>query len=110
MEALAAAPGASSRTEQLLEKIYTEEKEKPTAETADPDERAKATLIHARQVIAGIMLVLGGAIAAATTYFYAPVSGTIYYLIAVGAIIFGVAGFFRGLSGWLKLKPWHSGD
>lgn len=103
-----------SRTEQLIEQIYAdqgvEQGDSSAAKMENPAERAKATLIHARQVIAGIMLVLGGAIAAATTYFYAPVSGTIYYLIAVGAIVFGVAGFFRGLSGWLKLKPWHTGD
>ncbi|NMD43775.1 MAG: hypothetical protein GYA86_10790, partial [Firmicutes bacterium] len=103
----------SSRAEQLLEQIYTDQEKEPhgilAAGAGEPDGRAQAALIHARQVIAGIMLVLGGAIAAATTYFYA-VSGTIYYLISAAAVIFGLAGFFRGLSGWLKLRPWHNDD
>ncbi len=103
----------SSRAEQLLEQIYTDQEKEPhsilAARAGEPDGRAEAALIHARQVIAGIMLVLGGAIATATTYFYA-VSGTIYYLISAAAVIFGLAGFFRGLSGWLKLRPWHNDD
>ena len=103
----------SSRAEQLIEQIYTDQEKEPhgilAAGAGEPDGRAEIALIHARQVIAGIMLVLGGAIAAATTYFYA-VSGTIYYLISAAAVIFGLAGFFRGLSGWLKLRPWHNDD
>lgn len=101
-----------SHSEQLVEQIYTGDKPVGrsigAAELEDPDDRMKAALGHARRLIAGILLFLGGAIAAATTYFYAPVSGTIYYLISAGAIVFGVIGFFSGLFGWLKLKPWQS--
>lgn len=60
---------------------------------------------YARKMLYGFIWALGGTIVTVATYQRAASSsagGT--YIIAWGAILFGIIDFFRGLSGWLKYK------
>ncbi len=104
-------PRDPSRTEQIINHLYTEQPPGPPSSYSFLDrqedyfdERAEMARGYARHVIYGILLVLGGLIAAAATYFYAAEWVTVYYAVACGAILFGVIDFFRGLFGWLKYK------
>jgi hypothetical protein len=104
-------PRDPSRTEQIINRLYTEQPPGPPSSYSFLDrqedyfdERAEMARGYARHVIYGILLVLGGLIAAAATYFYAAEWVTVYYAVACGVILFGVIDFFRGLFGWLKYR------
>jgi hypothetical protein len=58
---------------------------------------------YARHMLYGILWALGGTIITGATFIAAasrPSGGR--YIVAYGAIIFGIVDFFRGLFGWLK--------
>ena len=57
---------------------------------------------YARHMIYGILWIVGGTIVTVATYQAAFASGGGTYIMAWGAILFGVIDFFRGLFGWLK--------
>ena len=59
----------------------------------------------ARQMLFGILWVIGGIVVTAVTYNAAassPTGGR--YFVAWGAVLFGIYDFFKGLFGWLKYK------
>jgi hypothetical protein len=51
----------------------------------------------------GILSIAGGIAFSVVTYMVA-VLGAGFYLVAVGAVIFGIISFIRGLVGWLRYR------
>ena len=57
---------------------------------------------YARHMTYGILWIVGGTIVTVATYQAAFASGGGTYIIAWGAILFGIIDFFRGFFGWLR--------
>lgn len=60
---------------------------------------------YARHMLYGILWALGGTIVTGVTFVAAassPSGGR--YIVAYGAIVFGIVDFFRGLFGWFKYR------
>jgi hypothetical protein len=70
-----------------------------------PEGRQILAQKYARHMGYGLLWAVGGTVVTAVTYSAAassPSGGT--YVVAWGAILYGVIDFFRGLFGWLKYK------
>lgn len=70
-----------------------------------PEGRQILAKKYSRHMLYGVLWAAGGTIVTVATYEAAasnPGGGT--YVIAWGAILFGIIDFFRGLFGWLKYK------
>ena len=65
-----------------------------------PQARRKLANQYARHMIYGILWAGGGTAVTVMTYSAASGGGT--YVVAWGAIIYGIIDFFRGLFGWMK--------
>lgn len=57
---------------------------------------------YAKHMAYGALWAIGGTVVTAITYEAASNGGT--YVVAWGAILFGIIDFFRGLFGWLKYR------
>jgi len=58
---------------------------------------------YKRHMLNGVLSIAGGIAVSIVTYMVA-VLGVGFYIVAVGAVIFGIIEFFRGLFGWLKYR------
>jgi hypothetical protein len=67
-----------------------------------PEGRRAMAEKYKRHMLYGILWAVGGIIVTAITYNTASPGGT--YIIAWGAILFGIVDFLRGLIGWLKYQ------
>jgi hypothetical protein len=67
-----------------------------------PAGRQEMAKKYARHMLFGFLWAAGGTIVTAATYQAASGGGT--YVIAWGAILFGIIDFFWGLFGWLKYR------
>ena len=67
---------------------------------ASPDGRRIMASKYKRHMFYGFLWAAGGTVVTVATYSAA--SGGGYYLVAWGAILFGLIDFFRGLFGWMK--------
>ena len=67
-----------------------------------PEGRQVMASKYKRHMLYGILWAVGGTVVTVATYSAA--SGGGVYVIAWGAIVFGIIDFFRGLFGWLKYK------
>jgi len=67
-----------------------------------PEGQKKLANTYARHMLYGILWAVGGTVVTVLTYAAAIGGGT--YIIAWGAIAFGIFDFFRGLIGYLKYK------
>lgn len=67
-----------------------------------PAGRQEMAKKYARHMLFGFLWAAGGTIVTVATYNAASGGGT--YVIAWGAILFGIIDFFRGLFGWLKYR------
>jgi hypothetical protein len=65
-----------------------------------PEARRMLASKYARQMVYGIFWAVGGT--AVTIWTYATATGGGSYVVAWGAIVFGIIAFFRGLFGWMK--------
>ncbi len=101
---------ASFQNEHILDQLYADETSGPLAsygylESRNYyDEQAELARKYSRQMLFGILWVLGGLLVTAGTFFSAVNRGTGYYIITWGAIIYGALEFFYGLVGWLKYR------
>lgn len=68
----------------------------------DSPEGQQLANAYARHMIFGILWVAGGTVVTIATYQAAFAAGGGTYIIAWGAILFGIIDFFRGFFGWLK--------
>jgi hypothetical protein len=68
-----------------------------------PEGQAVMSKKYGRQMLYGVLWAVGGTLVTIFTYSAAS-SGGGTYVIAWGAIIFGIVDFIRGLIGWLKYK------
>jgi hypothetical protein len=67
-----------------------------------PEARQAMARAYARHMLYGALWAIGGITVTVLTLAFAANGGT--YVVAWGAIIFGIVDFFRGLFGWLKYK------
>jgi hypothetical protein len=67
-----------------------------------PEGRAALAGQYARRMLYGVLWAVGGTIVTVASYEAASAGGT--YIIAWGAILFGIIDFLRGLFGWLKYQ------
>lgn len=67
-----------------------------------PEGRRVMASKYKRHMLHGILWAVGGTAVTVATYEAASEGG--FYIVAFGAIIFGIIDFFRGLFGWLKYK------
>jgi len=67
-----------------------------------PEGRQAMAGKYKRHMLYGILWAVGGTVVTVVTYSAARGGGV--YVVAWGAIIFGIIDFFRGLFGWLKYK------
>lgn len=66
--------------------------------------RAQIAGAYAKHMVIGALWAVGGIAVTALTFSAASSSGGGRYVVAWGAIAFGIFDFFRGLFGWLKYK------
>jgi len=66
--------------------------------------RAQIAAAYAKHMVFGALWAVGGIAITALTYSAASSSGGGRYVVAWGAIAFGIFDCFRGLFGWLKYK------
>lgn len=67
-----------------------------------PEGRQAMASQYKRHMLYGILWAGGGTAVTIATYEAASAGG--FFIVAWGAIIFGIVDFFRGLFGWLKYK------
>jgi hypothetical protein len=68
-----------------------------------PEGRRVLAHRYSRHMLYGLLWTIGGTLVTAITYGSAVSgSGSGHYLIAWGAILFGIIDFFRGFCGWLR--------
>jgi hypothetical protein len=67
-----------------------------------PEGRQAMVAKYKRAMLSGVLWAVGGIIVTIVTYQLASSGGT--YVIAWGAVIFGIYDFVRGLIGWLKYR------
>ncbi len=67
-----------------------------------PEGRREIARQYKKSMIYGALWTIGGTLVTILTYSGARGGGR--YVIAWGAIVFGLIGFFKGLSGWMKFK------
>ncbi len=89
--------GWSYGGEDALKEIEQRAKEKES-----PEGHEALASKYARRMLYGVLWAVGGTIVTVVAYEAASPGGT--YIIAWGAIVFGIIDFFRGLFGWLKYK------
>lgn len=65
-----------------------------------PEGRAALASQYSRHMLYGALWAIGGTVVTVATYEAASAGGT--YVVAWGAILFGIIDFFRGLFGWLR--------
>jgi hypothetical protein len=92
--------GMSETEAKLLvqEAVRTIEEYKQT-----PQGRQEMVRKYKRKMVSGFLWAAGGTIVTVATYSAASDGGGTY-VIAWGAILFGIIDFFRGLFGWMKYK------
>lgn len=87
---------------QFVDDIEQELKERAEEYKRTPEGRQAMASQYKRHMLYGILWVAGGTAVTIATYEAASEGG--FFIIAWGAIIFGIIDFFRGLFGWLKYK------
>jgi tetratricopeptide (TPR) repeat protein len=113
---LASGKGKGDITMELVERGWTEEmaaqfvgnteqelKKRLKEYKRTPEGRQAMARQYKRHMLNGILSVAGGIAVTIVTYIVA-VLGAGFYIVALGAVIFGIISFFRGLIGWLKYK------
>ena len=84
-------------------RLVEDAEESIVAYKSSPEARKAMARAYARHMVYGILWAVGGAVVTAVTYTNAATGhGGGRYVIAWGAIAFGLFDFLRGLFGWLK--------
>jgi hypothetical protein len=89
-------------TEQAAEQFVSEVERAVTDYRESPQARQAMAKAYARHMLYGFLWAAGGITVTVLTLALSANGGT--YIVAWGAIIFGIVDFFRGLFGWLKYK------
>lgn len=87
---------------QFIDNIEEELKRRAEEYKKTPEGRQAMAAQYKRHMLYGILWVVGGTAVTIATYEAASEGG--FFIIAWGAIIFGIVDFFRGLFGWLKYR------
>ena len=87
---------------QFVDNIEEELKRRAEEYKRTPEGRQTMAAQYKRHMLYGILWAAGGTAVTIGTYEAASEGG--WYIVAWGAIIFGVIEFFRGLFGWLKYR------
>lgn len=87
---------------QFVDAIEQELKKRAEEYKRTPEGRQAMASQYKRHMLYGILWAAGGVAVTIATYAAASPGGV--YIVAWGAVIFGIIDFFRGLFGWLKYK------
>ena len=89
-------------TEEAAEQFVSQVEKAVTEYRETPEARQALAKAYARHMLYGILWAAGGITVTVAALTLSANGGT--YIVAWGAIIFGIVDFFRGLSGWMKYK------
>jgi len=89
-------------TEEAAEQFVSQVERAVTDYRETPEARQALAKAYARHMLYGFLWTAGGITVTVATLALSANGGT--YIVAWGAIIFGIVDFFRGLFGWLKYK------
>jgi hypothetical protein len=87
---------------QFIDNIEEELKRRAEEYKRTPEGRQAMAAQYKRHMLYGILWAAGGTAVTIATYEAASEGG--WYIVAWGAILFGIIDFFRGLFGWLKYR------
>jgi len=87
---------------QFVDNIEEELKRRAEEYKRTPEGRQAMAAQYKRHMLYGILWAAGGTAVTIATYEAASEGG--WFIVAWGAIIFGIIDFFRGLFGWLKYR------
>ena len=87
---------------QFIDNIEEELKRRAEEYKRTPEGRQAMAAQYKRHMLYGILWAAGGTAVTIATYEAASEGG--WFIVAWGAIIFGIIDFFRGLFGWLKYR------
>jgi len=93
---------AKETAAQFVDKVEEELKMRAEEFKATPEGRQVMAAKYKRHMLYGILWAAGGTAVTIATYEAASEGG--WFIVAWGAIIFGIIDFFRGLFGWLKYR------
>lgn len=88
---------------QFVDNTEQELKERIRGYKRTPEGRQAMATQYKRHMLNGVLSIAGGIAVSIVTYMVA-VLGAGFYLVAVGAVIFGIIEFFRGIIGWLRYR------
>jgi hypothetical protein len=93
---------AKETAAQFVDNIEEELKRRAEEYKRTPEGRQAMAAQYKRHMLYGILWAAGGTAVTIATYEAASEGG--WFIVAWGAIIFGIIDFFRGLFGWLKYR------